>query len=336
MTVYGSVLPGAASIARWANKVDSLTPEAKRRLKILNWHMQHGENIALTARHFCLKRETVRRWRDRFQHSGVLGLNNRSRRPKKVRQPTTSHTIIERTVQLRQQYGWSKHKLHTLLTKEGYPVSVSTVGRILKRRDLIDRKTSRKRYRAATHPKRRHPRGLKIAQPGDLIQMDTKYLVGIGGRTMYQFTAIDVLTKLRVLYVHPSESSRNGAAFLTQCLLQFPFTVRAVQTDNGSEFLGAFRKLCEQKELPQFFIHPYRAQENTYVERSHGTDEREFYQRGNLCQSLTGMRKRIKTWEKTYNEIRPHEALNMLTPMEYLRKWQTGRLPTKDVITLQT
>ena len=336
MTVYGSVMPGAGRIAQWAAKVENLTPEAKRRLKIIDWHMQHGKNIALTARHFALQRKTVRRWRDRFSQAGVLGLNDHSRRPKKLRQPTTAAEVIVRAVQLRQEHGWSKHKLHALLTKEGYVVSVSTVGRILKRRALIGRKTSRQRYRAAKHPKRRHPRGLKIAQPGDLVQMDTKYLVGVGGRTMYQFTAIDVLTKLRVLYVHPSESSRNGAAFLQQCLLMFPFEIRAVQTDNGSEFLGAFRKLCEQKELPQFFIHPYRAQENTYVERSHGTDEREFYQRGNLCQSLAGMRKRIKAWEKTYNEVRPHESLNMLTPTEYFQKWQTGRLPTKDVITLQT
>lgn len=336
MTVYGSVLPGAASIARWANKVESLTSEAKRRLKILDWHMQHGENISLTARHFVRKRTTVRRWWNRFRQQGVLGLNDRSRRPQNLRQPTTPAAVVARVVALRNAYGWSKHKLHALLRKEGYAVSTSTIGRILKRRDLITDKASRKRQRAAKHPKRRHPRGLKIACPGDLVQMDTKYLVLTGGRFLYQFTAIDVLTKLRVLYVHPSESSRNAAAFLQQCLLLFPFAIRAVQTDNGSEFLGAFQKLCEQRGLPQFFIHPYRAQENTYVERSHGTDEREFYQRGNLCQSLSTMRQRIKAWEKTYNEVRPHESLNMLTPQEYLQKWQTGRLPTKDVITLQT
>ena len=153
---------------------------------------------------------------------------------------------------------------------------------------------------------------------------------------MYQFTAIDVLTKLRVLYIHPSPSSRNGTAFLIQCLRQFPFAIKAVQTDNGGEFLGSFQKLCEQKELPQFFIHPRQAQENSYVERSHGTDEREFYQRGNLRQSLSAMRQRIKWWETIYNEVRPHQALNMLTPKEYLDSWQTGRMPTKDVVTLQT
>ncbi len=336
MTVYGSRLPGAGRIANWAARVESLTPKARHRLTVLDWHMQHRNNVSLTARHFGLDRGTVRAWRDRFRERGVLGLNDRSRRPTRVRQPTTPLDVIQRAAQLRQQYGWSKYKLTPLLKKEGYGVSVSTVGRIIKRRGLVNPRTSRKRQRAATHPKRRHPKGLKIARPGDLVQLDTKYLVLTGGRKLYQFTAIDVLTKLRVLYVYTSESSRNSAAFLVQCLLLFPFEIHAVQTDNGSEFLGAFRKLCERKRLPQFFNHPYHAQENTYVERSHGTDEREFYQRGNLCQSLAGMRRRIKWWERIYNEVRPHESLNYLTPKEYLERWQRDRLPTKDVITLQT
>lgn len=336
MTIYGSVMPGAGRIANWAQRVEKLTSEAKHRLKILDWHMRHGENISLTARHFGLERKTVRRWRDRFRQTGIAGLNNKSCRPKRMRQPTTSSDVLVRTVQLRKQYGWSKHKLTPMLRKEGYNVSVSTVGRIIKRRGLINPKVSRKRHKATMHPKRRHPKGLKIARPGDMVQMDTKCLLLTGGRKLYQFTAIDVLTKLRILYVHPSQSSRNGAAFLVQCLLRFPFEIRAIQTDNGSEFLGSFQKLCEQKELPQFFIHPRQAQENSYVERSHGTDEREFYQRGNLRQSLQAMRTRIRDWEKIYNEIRPHESLNMLTPREYLDSWQTGRMPTKDVITLQT
>src|SRR3989344_5592088 len=313
MTVYGSVLPGAGRIANWAGRVDSLTSEAKRRLKIIDWHMRHHENISLTARRFGLERKTLRRWRDRFKQRGVLGLNDRSRRPKHVRRPSVPLTIVARTIQLRKQYGWSKHKLAVLLKKEGLPVSVSTVGRILKRSDLIPRKASRKRYRAAKHPKHRYPRGLKIARPGDLIQIDTKELTLVGGEKLHQFTAIDVLTKLRVLYIHPSTASRNGASFLTQCQREFPFPIKAIQTDNGPEFLGAFRKLCEQKKLPQFFIHPHTPKENTYVERSHRTDKDEFYQRGNLRQSLSGMRAGLKGWEKIYNEVRPHEALNYLT-----------------------
>ena len=48
------------------------------------------------------------------------------------------------------------------------------------------------------------------------------------------------------------------------------------------------------------------------------------------------MQTRLKKHENTWNKIRPHEALNYLTPNEYFLKWQNGHLPTKDVITLQT
>lgn len=336
MTVYGSRMPGAGRIAQWAARVQALTVEAKRRLKVVDWYIQHGKNIALTARRFGVERKTVRRWRDRFRERGVLGLNDRSKRPKHIRQPTIPAVVSTRAVQLRNEYGWSKHKLAPLLRKEGFPVSVSTVGRILKRRSLINPKTSKQRSRAAQHPKRRYPQGLKIAKPGDLVQLDTKHLTVLEGRKLYQFTAIDVLTKRRVLYVYASLASRNGAAFMVHCRLMFPFTIRAVQTDNGPEFLGAFQKFCEYRKVPQFFIHPRAPKENTYVERSHRTDQDEFYQRGNLRHTLAAMRARIKWWEHVYNDVRPHEALNYLTPREYLQQWQIGRLPTKDVITLQT
>ena len=33
MTIYGAIMPGAVSIANWANKIQPLTEEAKKRLK---------------------------------------------------------------------------------------------------------------------------------------------------------------------------------------------------------------------------------------------------------------------------------------------------------------
>jgi len=61
---------------------------------------------------------------------------------------------------------------------------------------------------------RRFVKGLKISSPGDLIQMDTKYITLIGGEKMYQFTAIDVLTKQRILRVYRSQNSKNGKNLL--------------------------------------------------------------------------------------------------------------------------
>lgn len=337
MTVYGATLPGAVSIARWANKVDQLTPQAKHRLKILDWHRAHGKNISLTGRRFGLERITVRKWQKRFDQNGILGLIERSHRPKKTRTPATPHHIVVEVVKLRKQYpAWSKYKITALLKEYPIVVHPSTVGRILKRKNLIDKKVSKKRKKAALSPRARFPYGLKISCPGDFVQMDTKHIMLVGGRKLYQFTAIDVLTKWRILRVYSSLSSRNGKLFLQECLSSFPFPIRAVQTDNGSEFLKEFTKDCEERDLPHYYIYPRTPKQNTYVERSHGSDEREFYQHGNVYSNKGIMQEKLISWENIWNTIRPHESLNQISPKAYLEKWQNGRLPTRDIITLQT
>ena len=97
-----------------------------------------------------------------------------------------------------------------------------------------------------------------------------------------------------------------------------------------------FDKLCNIKGITHYFIYPRTPKQNTYVEISHEADEREFYKQGNVCSILEVMQRKIKEWEDVWNNIRPHQALNYLTPYEYLLKVQNGRIPTKDVITLQT
>ena len=337
MTIYGTILPGAASIARSAALVNLLTERARYKVKILDWHKAHRNNGSLTARHFGIARMTLYRWLSKFKRSGVVGLNEESRKPKKLRQPTTASHIVIRIVQLRRQYpAWSKYKLKALLKREGIQVSASTVGRVLKRRCLIDKKVSREKRQAALRPKARFPRGLRISQAGDMVQMDTRHIMLPGGKRFYQFTAIDVLGKRKVMRVYSSESSRNGAHFLQECFLNFPFTIKAVQTDNGSTFLKEFDKLCQIKGIPHYFIYPRTPKQNTYVEISQEADKREFYQQGNVCSILPVMQRKIKEWEDIWNNVRPHQALNYLTPSEYLFKVQNSRIPTKDVIVLQT
>lgn len=336
MTIYGSILPGAASIARSAFLTDKLTERAKYKIKILDWHKSHGANLSLTAKHFGIGRMTLFRWLKRFKARGVIGLNEYSRKPKHLRRPTVSWNITARVVELRQQYpAWSKHKIGAILKREGFNVSVSTTGRILKRKNLIDRKISAKRRKSALRPKMRFPKGFKIHSEGNMIQMDVKHIMLPGGRRYYQFTAIDVLSKRRVLRVYSSESSRNGSLFLWECIKNFPFQIRNIQTDNGSTFLKEFDRLCRQLSIPHYFIYPRHPKQNTYVEISHQADKREFYQQGNAWCILETMQKKIREREDIWNNFRPHEALGQLTPAEYSLKIKGQNLPTKDVIVLQ-
>lgn len=338
MTIYGFLAPGTSRIARWGSRTDLVTPAARRRLAVLDWHRAHGANVSLTARHFALTRETVGTWVQRFRTAGLPGLADRSTRPTHLRTPTTSSVIVTAVVRWRKQYpAWSKHKLAVLIAREdGLFVSASTVGRILKRRGLVDVKKARKRQRAALHPKRRFPRGFTVRAPGAFVQVDTKFVVVTGGVTYFQFTATDVLTKLRVLRAYRNQTALTATLFLQELLTAFPFPVQAIQSDNGAPFLGTFQKRLIQRGITHYFTHPHTPKENTYVERSHGSDEREFYQQGNHHPLLVTLQRKLAAWEMTWNTFRPHQALNYLTPQAYYRKWKTTGIETKDYITLQT
>ncbi len=89
MTIYGSILPGARALANWAARTN-ITEKAKQRLKVVDWLRSRGNDVSLTARHFGLNRETVKIWRDKFNQVGMLALNDKSHKPRHLRQTTTS------------------------------------------------------------------------------------------------------------------------------------------------------------------------------------------------------------------------------------------------------
>src|SRR3989344_267588 len=296
MTIYGSILSGSGRIANWAARTN-LTEKAKHRLGVIDWLIAHSGDISLAARHFGLDRKTVRSWRDKFRKIGLIALNDKSHRPKNVRQSTTGWKTVDEIVKIRKEYpAWSKWKIRSILERRGVFVSVSTIGRVLKRKGLINKRVSAKKSKAAKSPKQRYPRG---------------------GRIIYQFTAIDVLTKRRVLKYYSSLLSKNGADFLKYCIQKFPFPIKTIQTDNGKEFLKDFDKMCKELGLPHYFIEARHPKQNTYVENSHGFDEKEFYQQGNVDRDIESMNKALSEWEYKWNYIRPHQALNYLTPDEY-------------------
>ncbi len=94
MRVYGAILPGAARLARLPAGPSA---EATRRLKVIGWYEEHGGKVRLTARHFGFSPDTVSRWVRAYEQGGVAGLEPRSTRPKRVRQPQTPLATVQRT-----------------------------------------------------------------------------------------------------------------------------------------------------------------------------------------------------------------------------------------------
>jgi len=106
-------------------------------------------------------------------------LESASSRPLRIRQPRTPVKVVERILELREQYPrWGKEKLAVLLRREGIKVSGSTVGREMKRlrargvlvepENVRQAKPARKRRRKPRYAVRK-PKDYRIEAPGDLV-----------------------------------------------------------------------------------------------------------------------------------------------------------------------
>ena len=107
-------------------------------------------------------------------------------------------------------------------------------------------------------------------------------------------------------------TSPAAARFLDTLLERFPFPVKAVQVDGGSEFAAEFELACQQKQLPLFVLPPKSPKLNAHVECSHRTHHEEFYQVHADSDQPPALNCQLRRWEHTYNCVRPHQSLTSL------------------------
>ncbi len=114
--------------------------------------------------------------------------------------------------------------------------------------------------------------------PGQSIQVDVKHLK-VGARPLYQFTAIDEATRYRVLKIYAHNSIRSAIAFIEEVRQRLPVAIQRIQTDHGSEFGTDFTWHLRDLGIGHRQIPRGCPESNGKVERSHRTDEDEFYRR---------------------------------------------------------
>jgi transposase InsO family protein len=107
-----------------------------------------------------------------------------------------------------------------------------------------------------------------------------------------------------------------------------PFAIKEIQTDNGQEFSDRFRWHLENIGIEHRKTKVRSPEENGKVERSHRTDEEEFYRTKRFV-SIGHCIGLLKQGEKEYNEERPHMALKGKTPKEYLLEKLQNHVLTK-------
>lgn len=305
--------------------LQDLSSEAKKRLKWFDWHRGHGQNVSLTCRHFGIARETFYRWKRRYDPFDLASLEDRSSRPRTVRRRTWTTAEVLAVQRLRETFSrWGKEKLAVLLLRDGLKLSASRVGRILRylkgrgllreplRRSLAHRRQWKRQYA------RRKPKSYEAKAPGDIVQIDTMDVRPGPGVVLKQFTTVDVVSRWSVPTIASNATALLAKRALDDLIARMPFPVKAIQVDGGSEFMADFEEACQQKGILLFELPPRSPKLNGRVERANRTFREEFYDCSTASPTVAGFKADLLAWEHTYNHIRPHQALDYLTPAEFL------------------
>ena len=296
----------------------------------MDHYHQHG-NVRFTCRHFGISPQTFYQWKNRFDRYDLTTLESQSSRPHRIPMPQTPPQVVERVKELRERYSrWGKNKLAVLLRREAIEISAFTVGRVinrLKEKGLLVEpvnvtmaKRARKRRRKPRYAIRK-PKGYKIQGPGDLVEVDTLQVILIPNEIRYQFSARDVVARFDGLRAYKSQSSVKAAHFLQYLQKKFLFKIKAIQIDGGSEFKKHFEQECEKREIMLFELPPRSPKLNGHVERANRTHREEFHEVEEIDLSIEEHNRQLEEWEYVYNHIRPHQALDYLTPNEYYQLW---------------
>jgi transposase InsO family protein len=285
----------------------------KQRYLMIQDYKEHITIVDI-ARKYRVSRTTVYRWIWRYELYGKEGLLNRSNRPKTPHPNALPIRTTKAIIRLRKKTKYGPRRIRLRLLKRGLKVSEYAIYRTLQRNNLIKKHKNRKRKYKRVY----------IKEPGKDVQIDTKHLDRPAGKPYryYQYTATDAATRIRVLRIYDELSAYNATRFLKEVVKQLPFRVLAVRTDNGVEFTyGPFKKdhpftlECVRLGIKHKLNRPAHPQSNGKCERSHRTDEEEFYRRY-PAKDPRQWQYRLPTWEHEYNYQRPHQALGDITPYQ--------------------
>jgi len=264
---------------------------------------------------FEISRETGYVWLRRYRHSGVAGLVELNRAPH--RHPNQTEESMEHAVlELREAHmGWGARKLKRILERDqpgrAWPAT-STIGEIVRRAGLVVPRKKRRRTEPYAEPLAHANRSNRVwcadfkgwFKSGDGTRIDPLTITDAWSRYLLRCQAVEKTDTERVRAIFE-------AAFREYGLPQ------AIRTDNGAPFastaVGGLSRLAVW--WIKLGITPERIQaghpeQNGRHERMHRTLKQDVQ----TAQDWRGQQRELDRFRHDYNQVRPHEALDMQTP----------------------
>ena len=282
----------------------SISPKAHFRQRVIKYSAKNG--VTEASIRYKISRKAIYAWKARYDGKSWKSLVDRSHRPHShPRQQTAEeYAMIER------YYRRTKDKmmLWDKLRENGYTRCYNSLLRAIKRLKLEEIPEKRKGYKPKPYQ--------RADYPGQKVQIDVKFVPAYcvaNGQKYYQYTAVDECTRYCFREMYDEHSTYSSWDFLKKLIEKFPFPIREVQTDNGTEWTNALlvkkssHKTLFEEHLEKCGIKYHRIQvatprHNGKVERQHRLDEQRFYSKMRMF-SLEDGRKQLAKYNKISNNI---------------------------------
>lgn len=307
------------------------SPIAKQRLRVVEFYLKYGKDPTLQA--FDVKERTLYMWLSAYRKSNhnPNALIPKSRRPKRIRRSKVSKEVIDEIRRIRYLYGTlGKKKIRPLLDiyciKNGIEtVGETTIGKIIKKHGMTSTvKKKQKQNSSNTRVSVERVRYAPKPQDCGYLEIDTVERRFKRGRIKaYIFSCVDVKLKFYFAYAYKRKTSRNAKDFLRKLVSVYPLKnrIHTIQTDNGTEFFGEFKREARRMGIRQIHTYPHSPETNGCVERHNRTVQEEFvYSYEYLIEAgnMDMFNAKMMEYVRWFNNSRPHEALGLLSPMTYM------------------
>jgi transposase InsO family protein len=280
------------------------------------------ENFSGLCREFDISRTTGYYWLRRYRETERIdGLGDRSRRPHTSPQ-RTSAAVQERVLsERRARPDWGARKIEVLLKRDQIALPKWTIHRILKREGMIK-------------PHNQHPAAIKRFQreePNQLWQMDFK---GLPPNLSQGWQPLSILDDCSRFAAALKGLRTNSSQAVRQVLEEiFPETglPEAMLIDHGTPWWSAHHpsgwtrlSIWLMKLGIKLYLCAVRhPQTQGKVERFHRSLQDALHERG-FPADRDAWPAWLEGFRKEYNEVRPHEALEMETPAS---RWRPSERP---------
>ena len=312
-----------------------INPQASR--KAVLEYLKTQPNVSRAARVFGITRAVVY---DILKKNREGNLSDRSRVPK--HQPSRTASVVEdKVIELKNKTRLGPERLSRYLSKyENLSVPPGTI------RHILARNKSRLQYGPEYRPRKGKREFIDwySAKPFEVVQMDTKYIRDHKALSReqiihldrfnipnFQWGALDVNSRFKMIGFSRERTWTNGLCWylwVISWLRSHGVKAKIVFTvDNGEEFGGkSWMKVRDLRKLISGFgcrliqNHKGHAEENAHLERSHLTDDREFYiPRVLKIRSEADLLAEAAGYIYYYDNVREHSSLNYQTPFAYLK-----------------